>query len=142
MVGRQTRASLARLAAVAIWADEKLEPEEIESAREMARALGMAWGGFHKALMAEIEALMSDLDREGESITDVIGQIYLEDGVDPLEVLGCLVRIVVSDNRVTLRELEVVHGVADVLRIPPILVTQAIVSEVAPVVSGVPQREN
>ena len=142
MVGRHTRDCLARIAAVAIWADERLEPEEIESSRDLARTLEIGWKGFHGALLEEIESLVSDLSRAGDSIQELIGPIYLEEGVDPLVVLDCIAGIIVSDNRVTFRELEVLHQIAESLRIPPVLVSQAIVSKLVPKMEALRQRGN
>jgi uncharacterized tellurite resistance protein B-like protein len=126
-MNKQTRASLVRLAAVTMWADERIDPAESASVRQMARALGIGWRAFELDLKQEIDALMSDLDRAGESLSEAIGQVYLEDGVDPVDILGFLVAIVVADKKVTFRELEVIHGVAEVLRVSPVLVTHAVV---------------
>jgi len=122
--------ALAKVVAVVLWADEKVEDEELSVAEKIFSKYNIPWTEAKKNLESHLEDLY-DPGEDDEEFTETdedfdLGNIYLGE-VDNFEVLNDLSALIVADKVVSFKEVDILHQITKAINAEPELATAALV---------------
>ena len=125
--------ALVRAVAAVLWADQRVEAEELAGAKILFERHRIDWGRGRPMLEQEIEAWLDpgeEEEAESESPVD-FGVIDLGEGVDHADVLCELAELACADGVLDWTEIDVLHRLAEAMNQPKELVTAAVALAVA-----------
>lgn len=127
------RSAFIQAAAIILWADEKVEPEEMTAAKTFFEKYGIDWTTAEAELQKEIGELL-DPGEEGEeeSETDLaLNVIDFGAGIDQMEVFRELCLLACADNQLDWIEVDILHRLAEAMNIQKEVVTGSLAAVVA-----------
>ena len=127
--------TLNRAAALVLWADEKIDPEEMEGAKGLYEKYDFSWSECKQALEQEIENLV-DEDENGDEEEGGEEELYLGvldfgEGVDTMDILVDLAELACADQRVTFSEVDLIHRLGEAMNAQAELVSAALLLAVS-----------
>jgi uncharacterized tellurite resistance protein B-like protein len=127
------RNAFIQAAAIILWADEKVEPEELVAAKAFFEKYGIDWGTAEAELQKEIGELL-DPGEEGEEESEtelVLNVIDFGTGIDQMEVFKELCFLACADNQLDWIEVDILHRLAEAMNIQKEVVTASLAAVVA-----------
>jgi len=119
--------TLNRAIALVLWADEKIDPEEMEAAKDLYEKYDFSWDESKQSLEKEIESLVDENDTEDESEENLhLGVLDFGEGVDEMDILVDLTGLACSDAKVTLSEVDLIHRIGEAMNTQTELVSAAL----------------
>jgi hypothetical protein len=134
--------ALVKAVAFVMWADEKIDEEEMVIAEGIFKKYKFEWNEAKPLLENQIELMLDESSEDNEEYEDVLdlGVIDFGTNVDRYEVLFELADLVLADKVIDYREIDVMHCIARAINAAPETVTAAILT--AALKSGQPFKLN
>jgi uncharacterized tellurite resistance protein B-like protein len=120
-------------AALILWADEKVEPEELSAAKVFFEKYGLDWSTTEGELQQEIGALLDPGEEDEEESEEelMLGVIDFGPGVDSMEVFKDICLLACADNQLDWVEVDILHRLAEAMNIQKEIVTATLAAVVA-----------
>lgn len=123
---------LGKLLAVAMWADDKVAPEEWGAALDFAANLGCSREEVKQSIIGELEILHEDCGEDDGVELDITPvDVAALEGVDLLDLLSGIFQVFVADKVVDVAEVAVAHLIGKALGAYPEDVSIALLDVVA-----------
>lgn len=123
--------ALCRAVAAVMWADHKIEPEELASASGLFEKYKVSWDEAKPELEQRLDDLLDAGEEDGEDEEEVDSEFDLGcmdfGEVDRFQVMDDLCDLAISDSRLDESEIGILHEIGRAANIPPELVTAGIV---------------
>ncbi len=121
---------LSKACAFVIFADEKIEQIEIETAKTIFKKYHLDADSGEKLIKQYLNEFIDEGDTPNEEETDFdLGDLTL-DGIDSFEVLKDLAHIMVADGQICFAEVEIVHMLTKAFGLDAIFASLAILDAV------------
>jgi hypothetical protein len=122
--------ALAKACAIVMWADGKVEEEELVSAEHFFSQYNISWNEAKPLVEQYLDELL-DADENAEDFEEVdeeldLGNIDFGEGVDSYEVLCALSSLATVDNVIDETEIGIIHQIARATNQSPELATAAL----------------
>ncbi len=122
--------ALCRAVAAVMWADHKIEPEELAAASGLFEKYKVSWDKAKPELEQCLDDLLDAGEEDGEDEEEVDSELDLGcmdfGEVDRFEVMDDLCDLALSDSRLDESEIGILHEIGRAANIPPELVTAGI----------------
>ncbi len=122
--------ALCRAVAAVMWADHKIEPEELAAASGLFEKYKVSWDTAKPELEQRLDDLLDAGEEDGEDEEEVDSEFDLGcmdfGEVDRFEVMDDLCDLALSDSRLDESEIGILHEIGRAANIPPELVTAGI----------------
>ena len=108
-----TLENLAKACAFVIFADGKIEVQELDTAKALFEKYGLDWFEGETLIKKYIDSFIDESEDEKEEESDFeLGKIHFDD-VDSFEVLKDLALICAADGEISIGEIDVIHSLAE-----------------------------
>ena len=120
---------LGKLIAVAMWADEKVTPEEWTKALSLHNKYGVNEDELQQSIATELEELQKDCETE-EAELNIQPIDTSEIDCDIVELLSDIFQIYTADKVVNIPEISMAHIMGEMLKTPPEVITIALLDAI------------
>ena len=121
--------ALEKAVAIVLWADEKIDPDEMETAKKLYEKYNFSWSEHKESLEERIESLLDVDDEEDEEESEEelsLGVLDFGEGVDTMEIMINLAELACADKKVTFSEVDLIHRLGEAMNIEPEIVSGAL----------------
>ena len=127
--------TLNKATALVLWADEKIDPEEMEGAKDLYEKYDFSWSECKLSLEQEIENLVYEDENgdeeEGSEEELYLGVLDFGEGIDTMDILVDLAGLACADQRVTFSEVDLIHRLGEAMNAQAELVSAALLLAVS-----------